>query len=136
MNFNRSNSSYHTELSTIIKEKCKNWRKKRYLSILWSWFLQASRGTAPILYWVKSIKIMSLVTHVHLLKISKNSMFHVVNFWNVWIIGYINIFAQQQQHSNHSSNFFFDTHKLKLNVLCVSLILRNHNFKSFKIFMH
>jgi hypothetical protein len=41
--------SFHTDMSMIMNDKCNNQQqKKRYFSTLWSWFLQASRGTAHV----------------------------------------------------------------------------------------
>jgi hypothetical protein len=62
--FKISSPSLHTDLYTIMNGKCKNLRKKWYLFILWSWFLQASRGTALILYGVKSIVKLSYWMHI------------------------------------------------------------------------
>jgi hypothetical protein len=80
MNFKRSYSSFHTDLCMIVNEKCNNPRIKRYLSILWSWFLQATKGTGPILYWVKSVIYLVFWSHIqnhgYLLGVRRHIQYH------------------------------------------------------------
>jgi hypothetical protein len=50
--------------------------KKRYLSILWSWFLQASRGTAPILKIFSVVKVNIEIGEPKSLNSGKNWLSH------------------------------------------------------------